>query len=83
MPSKYDQMESGDGLLVDGDRTVNLRCCDCGLVHRTTFEFVGPRSLVYRVYRNDRATSACRRYMKPVTFGTKNLKKEKGKPHAK
>jgi len=79
----YDELEPGEGLLIEPGRVVKVRCCDCGLVHRTTYEFVGPKTVIYRTYRDERSTAAGRRFMEPVTFGTKKLKKEKGTHHAK
>jgi Zn-finger protein len=42
-----------------------LRCCDCGLVHRMDFRVVvdkrGSPRAHFRVFRDNRATAACRR----------------------
>jgi hypothetical protein len=41
-------------------RGYKLRCCDCGLVHRMDFR-IYRRRVQFRVFRDNRATSAIRR----------------------
>jgi len=45
-----------------------LMCCDCGLVHKITFNILckgnGRHSLIYRPVRDERATAATRRSKK-------------------
>jgi|GEM_PF-4473817 len=74
---EYGVMESGEGFLIEPGVELKARCCDCGLVHDIVFEFTGSNSVIARVSRNNRATSAGRRHMVRVAFGGKNSGKEK------
>jgi len=41
-----------------------MMCCDCGLVHRMQFEHVpfgSGRKIVFRAWRDERATAAARK----------------------
>jgi hypothetical protein len=44
-------------------RGYKMRCCDCDLVHRMDFRIVNGR-VQFRVFRDQRATAACRRKRK-------------------
>jgi len=52
-----------------------LACCDCSLVHNIDFQIRkiggGRTVLSFRASRNNRATSAMRRGMTRVSFGSK------------
>lgn len=63
---KYDELE--DGVWIHPvKRGYKIRCCDCGLVHKMDFEHVpyGRRQkIIFRVFRDNNATAAVRRWMK-------------------
>lgn len=48
-------------------RGYRLACCDCALVHRINF-YLEPygrgQRIVFRIWRDERATAACRRRKK-------------------
>lgn len=48
-------------------RGYKMACCDCGLVHRMEFAHVpygGGRKIIFRAWRDERATAAMRREKK-------------------
>jgi hypothetical protein len=48
-------------------RNFKSACCDCGLVHRTTFKIISygrRRKIVFKMSRDNRATAAIRREKK-------------------
>ena len=75
----YKKLKAGDSGWCDwqspihgsGDRNYRFACCDCDLVHEMQFRVVkqesGNLDVVFRVKRNNRATSAKRRSKKLVT----------------
>lgn len=63
---KYQEIKDGTWIepLMKGWR---MACCDCGLVHRTEFRVVRSgrgKGVVFRVWRDERATGAMRRKKK-------------------
>jgi len=44
-------------------RGYKMACCDCGLVHKLDFR-VRKGKIEFRVFRDNRATAAMRRWMK-------------------
>jgi hypothetical protein len=62
---KYDKPEAGEWVQPIR-KGYKMACCDCGLVH--TLDFRVHRGRVqFRLFRNNRATGAIRRHMKPNT----------------
>lgn len=49
-------------------RGYDMRCCECGLVHRMDFRIYRGR-VQFRAWRNERATAQVRRHMKPAPPG--------------
>ena len=66
---KYQQTHDGEWVapLMRGYR---MKCCDCGLVHRFDFRIVG-RRVLFRAFRQARATAAARRPGKFQKIGGK------------
>jgi hypothetical protein len=63
---KYPEPKPGEWLR-PVRRGYKLACCDCGLVHRVDFKHVPwgrGRKIRIRVFRDERATAAVRRWMK-------------------
>jgi len=63
---KYQRPEEGERVQ-PVKRGYKFACCDCGLVHRMDFDHVKwgrGRKIVFRVWRDERATAAVRREMK-------------------
>jgi hypothetical protein len=60
---KYDTPKPGEWIK-PVKRGYKMACCDCGLVHRLDFEHVKfgkGRKIIFRAYRDVRATAAARR----------------------
>ena len=57
---KYDEPEAGEWVQPIR-RGYKMCCCDCGLVHKMDFR-VKNRRVQFRVFRDNRATAAIRRY---------------------
>lgn len=57
---KYEEPEAGEWVF-PRRKGYKLRCCDCGLVHRVDFKLEG-KHILFRVFRDNRATAAVRRY---------------------
>ena len=60
---KYTKPEAGEWIN-PVKRGYKLACCDCGLVHRLDFEHVKfgrGRKIIFRAFRDERATAAVRR----------------------
>lgn len=60
---KYDKPEAGEWVQPIR-KGYKMACCDCGLVHVLDFRVHRGR-VQFRVFRNNRATAAIRRHMKP------------------
>lgn len=61
--SRYERPKPGQWIK-PVKRGFKMGCCDCGLVHRVDFEHVKfgkGRKIIFRVYRDNRATAATRR----------------------
>lgn len=58
--SKYPQVYDGEWVQ-PVRRGYKMRCCDCGLVHRTDFR-LHKGHIQLRAFRDRRATAASRRY---------------------
>ena len=66
---KYDEPENGEWVY-PVKRGYKMVCCDCGLVHRMDFDHVScgrGRQVIFRVFRDNRATAAIRRNMNSAT----------------
>jgi hypothetical protein len=51
------------------NKTMNVACCDCALVHTYNYRVGKDGWLEYRGYRNQRATGQLRRHMRVNDFG--------------
>ena len=63
---KYDQVVDGEWVRPI-KRGYKMICCDCGLVHRVDFDHVPygrGRRVIFRVFRDNRATGQMRRHLK-------------------
>jgi hypothetical protein len=63
---KYKQAKNGEWLR-PVKKGYKMACCDCGLVHKMEFAHVpygNGRKIVFRAWRDERATSAFRRNKK-------------------
>jgi hypothetical protein len=63
MSRRYDKPKAGQWVRPI-KRGYRLMCCDCGLVHKMDFEHVKwgrGRKVLFRVWRDDRATGAARK----------------------
>jgi len=63
---KYDHPEPGEWIRPIR-RNYKLCCCDCGLVHRVDFAHIPygrGRKIIFRAFRDERATAARRRKRK-------------------
>jgi hypothetical protein len=63
---KYDEPEAGEWVR-PVKRGYKMACCECGLVHRIDFDHIPwgrGRRVIFRVFRDNRATAAVRRWMK-------------------
>jgi len=58
----YDEPEEGEWVL-PVRRGYKMACCDCGLVHRIDFRLRNGH-IEFRVFADNRATAAVRRWMK-------------------
>ena len=59
---RYDRPEAGEWVMPIR-RGYKMACCDCGLVHKLDFR-VRKGKIEFRVFRDNRATAAMRRWMK-------------------
>lgn len=59
---KYKEEEPGVWIFPKR-RFYKMACCDCGLVHKTEFRLKG-KHIEFRMWRDERATSQIRRYIK-------------------
>ena len=78
---RYKKQRDGDSISPYMNRPYKMRCCDCGLVHVLKFRiakltkrmkngyWVGKPArgykVIFRVFRDEQATAACRRKKKP------------------
>jgi hypothetical protein len=63
---KYDEIKDGEWV-TPAKKGYKLACCDCGLVHRMDFKHVEQGkswAVMFRAFRDNRATAAIRRSMK-------------------
>lgn len=61
--ARYPSVQDGEWIR-PVKRGYKMACCDCGLVHRVDFEHVkwgNGRKIIFRAYRDERATAAKRR----------------------
>jgi hypothetical protein len=59
---KYDRPKAGEWVY-PVRRGYKMACCDCGLVHKLDFR-VRKGRIEFRVFRDNRATAAMRRWKK-------------------
>ena len=74
MSSKYEQIYYGD--YRDVTNGVNLRCCDCGLVHKVDYEVLNGR-ILRRMFESPRKTASSRAAMKRSKEGVFKKKKRR------
>ncbi len=76
MSGKYEQIYYNDYRdVTDG---INLRCCDCGLVHKVDYEVLNGR-ILRRIHGSPRSTASSRAAMKRAKEGIwAKKKKERG-----
>jgi hypothetical protein len=60
----YPRMKNGEWVKPK-KRSYKMACCDCGLVHRMDF-IVSGRKVIFRMFRDNRATAAMRRRKKKL-----------------
>jgi len=60
MPSEYQQVYDNEEFILEG-RTLYIRCCDCGLVHKYIFRIIDNK-IAIKVFRDNRKTAATRRH---------------------
>ena len=62
---KYDEPESGEWIR-PVRKGYKMSCCDCGLVHKLDFKIYGDKRkvIVFRAFRDERATAQMRRHRK-------------------
>ena len=61
------KVETAGKWIVPVKHGYKMRCCDCDLVHRIDFDHVPHgrgRKVIFRAWRDERATAACRRKRK-------------------
>lgn len=65
---KYKQVEAGEWVK-PARKGYKMACCDCGLVHLLDFTIVGKKRklILFRAFRDERATAAMRRKPHPVS----------------
>lgn len=60
---RYPQVQAGEWVRPI-KRGYKMACCDCGLVHKLDFKHIKwgrGRKIIFRAYRDERATAAVRR----------------------
>ena len=55
-----------------GHDHIKFRCCDCGLVHKMSLKVAQDGSIAMAISRDNRATSASRRYKAGCLFDKKS-----------
>lgn len=65
--SKYAQAPNEEGF-----DHIKFRCCDCGLVHKMSLKIASDGSIAMAISRDNRATSASRRYKAGYLFNRKS-----------
>jgi hypothetical protein len=64
MGRKYPKVQAGEWVS-PVRKGYRMACCDCGLVHKMDFALIawrnGGKKIIFRAYRDERATAAIRR----------------------